>query len=80
MGVLLMIIRRIELAASKPVSIVAELTIEEAAQIANWTGSLSPASSPSPVETSAMYEALTGDLFNRFWDGGVDGYLNGDDE
>lgn len=74
-----MIIRRIELENGKPTKIVAELTIEQAAQISKWTGSLSPATGGND-ETGAMYEALSGDLFNRFWDDGVDGYLRGDDE
>lgn len=75
-----MIIHRIELENGKPTKIVAELTVEQAAQIAKWTGSLSPATSPSPNETTAMYNALAGDLFNRFWDDGIDGYLRGDSE
>ncbi len=74
-----MIIRTIELENGKPTKIVAELTVEEVAQIAKWAGSLSPATGGTD-ETSELYEAATGDLFNRFWEDGVDGFLRGDDE
>ena len=75
----MVIIRRIDLEGGKPTKIVAELSVEQAAQIAKWTGSLAPATGGT-AETGELYEALTGDLFNRFWSDGVDGYLRGDDE
>jgi hypothetical protein len=68
-------IRRIELDGSKPVGVIAELSIEEAAQIANWAGSTSRAG----AEVAEIYNALAGDLFNRFWDAGIIGYMRGDD-
>jgi hypothetical protein len=72
-------IKSIELENSLPVRIVVELTVEEAAQIAKWTGSLSPVTGMTG-ETSELYGALTGSVFNRFWDDGVDGYLRGETE
>jgi hypothetical protein len=72
-------ITRIDLEDGRPVRITAELTVEEAAQIAKWTGSLSPVTGMTG-ETSELYGALTGSVFNRFWDDGVDGYLRGETE
>jgi hypothetical protein len=73
------IIRRIELEDGKPVKIVAEIGIGEAARMAQWTGSLAPATGGDD-DTGGIYEALTGDVFNRFWSNGVDGYADGDPE
>jgi hypothetical protein len=63
----------------RPSSVVAEMTIEEAAQIAKWAGSLSPDTGMTG-ETSELYGSLVGSVFNRFWSDGVDGYRRGDDE
>ena len=59
-----------------PVTVVAELTIEEAAWISEKTGQ----ETGSDDATSGLYNALTGSVFNRFWNDGVDGYRRGDDE
>ena len=47
------------------------------AQIARWTGRLT---TDQTSQTSGMYNALVGDVFNRYWDAGVDGYLRGEDD
>ena len=72
-------IKTIDLNDGKPVRVTADLTVTEAAQIARWTGGLSPATGGTE-ETGEIYECLTGELFNRFWDSGVDGYTQGDQD
>lgn len=51
-----------------PERIRVEMTREEAIMIADHVGSVTPS---RPV-TSAVWDALTGSVFNRFWDDGVD--------
>lgn len=72
-----MIIKTIDLDDGRPVKITAELSVEEAAQIAQWTGRLT---TDQTSQTSEIYNALVGDVFNRYWDAGVDGYLRGEDD
>lgn len=70
-------INNIELEDGKPVRIHAGLSIEEAAQIARWTGRLT---TEQTSQTREIYDSLAGELFNRYWDDGVDGYLRGEDD
>lgn len=70
-------INNIELEDGKPVRITAELSIEEAAQIARWTGRLT---TEQTSQTREIYDSLVGDVFNRYWSDGVDGYMRGDTE
>lgn len=65
-------IKQINLDAEQlPETILVEMTRAEAVEIATWCGGLSASSSPNHAATSAMYDALIGGMFNRFWDDGV---------
>jgi len=68
-------IQRIDFEAGRPAGVVVELTVEEAAQLAKWTGS---ATAGRTIEMSDMYRVLSQTVFNPYWSDGVDGYLNGD--
>jgi hypothetical protein len=64
---------------SVPATVTVEMTVQEAAIVARLTGSLSPVAvtaglgDPTWVNASAeVFNCLSGELFNRFWDGGVD--------
>lgn len=61
----------------KPTSVVAELSVEEAAWISKTTGTLSPDRHP---QAAGMSGDLDTTIFNPFWEDGVDGYLRGDAE
>jgi hypothetical protein len=79
MGVLLMNVQRIDFEHGQPTGVVVEMTIEEAAQIAKWSGN--PKASQIPTtEVSDVYRALTRMVFNPHWSDGLDGYLNGAQE
>jgi hypothetical protein len=52
-----------------PATVQVEMTLAEAVLITKHVGNLLPATSTS----NGLWEALTGSLFNRFWDEGVDG-------
>lgn len=75
-------IKIIELGADQPVRITAEMTMDEAAYLARITGKQNDLTSAEIMAggsgaNSEIYGCLTGDLFNRFYDDGVDGYLRG---
>lgn len=60
----------------EPESVVMRVTRAEATLIAKLTGWQSPqtANEVMPggsIASQGLYEALTGSVFNRFWDGGV---------
>lgn len=53
-----------------PATVTVEMTIEEAAWIAKTSGQQRGSSPHSPI-----YHCLIGDVFNRYWHDGIDGYL-----
>jgi hypothetical protein len=57
-----------------PKTVEAEMTIEEAALIQEWSGR------STTDGTSSIYNAMTTAVFNPYWSDGVDGYRRGDDE
>ena len=76
----------INLEDGRPTTLMVSMSIEEAAAIGKVFGQMSPAGFEErfpnlPNETgSEIYDCLIGEVFNRFWDDGVDGFLNGDEE
>lgn len=78
--------KSIVLEGGKPAMVTVEMSISEAAAIAKVFGGLSPKSFSEKVpaltngEHSEVYGCLVGEVFNRFWDDGVDGFLSGDEE
>jgi hypothetical protein len=70
----------VSLSKGLPTEVTVKLTIEELAVIGRMTGRLSPITAeevfPKAYEaTSEMYDASVGEVFNRWWDGGIDDYL-----
>lgn len=68
-------------ADENPSIVLAELTIEEAAFIAKFTGGLTGEQTDaimrgSQQAKSDIYGCLIGGVFNRFWDDGLRDYLN----
>ena len=55
-----------------PASGVVEMTIEEMAFFAVIAGMLTDSMKPKNFDA---YDALVGDVFNRYWDDGVDGAI-----
>lgn len=53
-----------------PAEVTVVMSIDIAAAVVRHFGALSPSS----VETTELYHALTSRVFNAFWDDGVDGY------
>lgn len=66
-------ITRIDLENGRPVRVAAELSADEAAHLTRLTGK------QSDDLSADVYDCLTGELFNRFYGDGVDGYLRGDE-
>ena len=64
----------------RPESLVVKMTLPEAILIAKYCGGLSPATSPNHEASGEIYDCLVGELFNRFWDAGLEGAVRGDDE
>lgn len=60
----------------KPVSVIAEFTIKEAAWIARRAGQ----DTQDDNGSGGLYHGLVPGVFNAYWSNGVDGYLNGDEE
>lgn len=75
-----MIIRSIEFdKKEQPQTLTVELSVAEAAALAQLTGKRSPLKAaedkiPYP-ETTSVYDALVGAFFNRYWDNGIEGYV-----
>lgn len=63
---------------SEPEYVSVRLCVEEAALVAKVLGRMAPAEAQEIMPGCGItahhqvYETLTGDFFNRFWDGGVD--------
>lgn len=77
--------KNLTLANGKPSRVTVEMTIEEAAAIAKTFGGMSYTTFHQKfpglgTEFSEIYGCLVGEVFNRFWDDGVDGFLRGDEE
>lgn len=78
--------KNLALENGKPVMVTVEMTIGEAAAIAKIFGGLSHNTFTEKVpaltsgEHDEVYSCLVGEVFNRFWDDGVDGFLRGDAE
>lgn len=69
----------------RPVSVTVTLTLDEAAFITTVLGSQSGDKSNSFMPRgdavgTEIYSCLTGGLFNRYWNDGIDGYLREDKE
>lgn len=69
-----MIIRGIQFEGGVPVRVTADLTLEELAWIAGQAEETRGAG-----VASDLYDATTGELFNRYWDAGLPGYQRGDE-
>jgi hypothetical protein len=75
-------LKQIELNADgNPEFITVHLSVVEAALIAKITGAQSPATAEEVMAgggeaSDGLYHAIADDLFNRFWDGGVEEYLD----
>jgi hypothetical protein len=67
--------------AGEPESVTLRMSVEEAAFIAKFTGQQSSVTAEKVmpagggVASSALYNTLTGYVFQPYWDGGVDEYL-----
>lgn len=68
-----MLITNIALTDGEPTEIILTMTVAEAAAIAGWAGKIGP---PTPA-SQATWDCLTGQLFNRFYDDGVNDYIAG---
>ncbi len=78
-------VKAIELEGGKPAKVTVEMGIREAMIIAYIQGKHSPNSLNEIIpgfseESSEVYIGLTGELFNRFWDDGLEGAIRGDEE
>lgn len=68
-----------------PSVVTVEMTIKEAAFLAKTLGKQNGLMKQEIYpgyedEEHTAYDCLVGDVFNRYWDSGVDGYVRGDDE
>lgn len=77
--------KSLTLSAGRPTMVTVEMTIDEAAVIAKVFGEFSLKTFEEKFprmdnEHSEIYDCLVGEVFNRFWDDGVDGCLRGDAE
>lgn len=70
----------------RPKTVTVKMSLDEAAAIAKTFGTMSLNGFREKFPTlpddtnSEIYGCLVGELFNRFWDDGVDGYIRGDEE
>ena len=62
-----------------PIAVTAVIPIATAAWIAKTAGLMSPRD-PMHDASEPAYDALVALVFNRYWENGVEGYLNGDEE
>lgn len=69
---------KIELEDSMPTKVTVEMTTLELAQITKWLGGLNGYTTPEGLE--GFYFQATRIFFNKFWDNGLNGCLDGDDE
>ena len=78
--------KQIVLEDGRPTTVTVEMSIAEAAAIAKVFGGFSYTTFTEKVpqltngEHSEVYDCLVGEIFNRYWDDGVEGFLNGDAE
>ena len=69
-----------------PTTLTVVMSVEEAAAISKTFGQMSPAGFAERFPSldrgtgGEIYSCLVGEVFNRFWEDGVDGFLNGDEE
>ena len=73
------VLRRIECDEAGALSdVTLTFPIETLAHLAQILGrrSGSEGSREEAIATSSFYNAVTGEVFNRYWDDGVDGYFN----
>lgn len=62
----------------EPTAVLVAMSVKEAALIARMTGQHSPSTMTDALGygwfevSSSIFDGLTGELFNRFWDAGVD--------
>lgn len=68
-----------------PKTVTITMTIDEAGSIAKVFGEFSPLKFGEkfphidPSISGEIYDCLTGDVFNRFWDDGVNGWMRGEE-
>lgn len=79
----MMITQRIDFQYGSPDAITVTMSVAEAAFITTLLGRMNDLEQDNVIAGGAhagrgIYDCLTGDLFNRYWDDGVDGYLSGD--
>lgn len=67
-------LQNIELKDGEPHSVTVKMTIEEA----GWTALTANDADATDKISGDIYRCLIQDLFNRFWDDGLDGYINGE--
>lgn len=70
-------IKEIKLDNSMPSKVTVEMTTLELAQITKWLGGLNGLNTPKGLER--FYFEATYEFFNKFWDGGVNHCLKGQD-
>jgi len=68
-----MMITNIALTDGEPTEVNVTMSTAEAAAIAEWAGKLRP---PTHI-TNQIWDCLTGQLFNRFYDDGLNDYIAG---
>lgn len=71
-------VKEIKLKDSMPESLIVELSVEELAHITKWLGGLNGHTTPEGLV--GFYHDSTGTFFNRFWENGLQGCLDGDSE
>ncbi len=73
-----LIVRRIEFdEAGNPTRITVDMTIDHAGDIASVFGGLKPGVGGCTPRTTNLYLELTGQVFNRLWEAGIDGWRRG---
>ncbi len=76
-----MIVNKIKLSKDGlPKNVTIELSIEEAAYFTKVIGSMNDIQANEVMNDGAailheLYEGFTGDIFNRYWDGGIHEFL-----
>lgn len=71
-------IKKIKLRDETPESLTVKLSVEELAQITWWLGNIPYNETPKGLEE--FYSEATGTFFNRFWENGIRGCIDGDSE
>lgn len=63
---------------NRPATVTVELSLDEAGTVADRMGRATDYETVRAAEVGTdLYEGLTGGLFNRFWDDGLNGWRHG---